>query len=401
MLPAVTFRQIPSAWAVDGVGVVTGSVRDLGRLLQALPRGPAHARRRARHELRDAARPRAPRGDPALQGERARARLPGDREPAPRDHAHRAREPRRQGDRGRRGARVRHRAGAARAIRASDRAWNTTGGSRTSGINTSEEHALREFALLVGGPGRRWPSRCIAVAALAIDRLVPLVPPALEARWFGGLGALAEQDGRPARRAGPGAARPPRRALERRPYPFRVGVLDEPDPERARAAGRRDPRDQRGCSTRWRARTSSRSCSATSSATSVRATTCAGSGAALALQLVLGALGGSGEIVSGLAAFAGALAQRGFDRRQESEADAFGLALVHAEYGHVAGAARLLRAARARGARRAAAGPPARALPRHPPAARGPRRCARGRGRRARLGDARESGRRGSSRRAE
>ena len=26
MLPAVTFRQIPSAWAVDGFGVVTGSV---------------------------------------------------------------------------------------------------------------------------------------------------------------------------------------------------------------------------------------------------------------------------------------------------------------------------------------------------------------------------------------
>ena len=26
MLPAVTFRQIPSAWAVDGIGVVSGSV---------------------------------------------------------------------------------------------------------------------------------------------------------------------------------------------------------------------------------------------------------------------------------------------------------------------------------------------------------------------------------------
>jgi predicted Zn-dependent protease len=53
---------------------------------------------------------------------------------------------------------------------------------------------------------------------------------------------------------------------------------------------------------------------------------------------VLGAIGGSGEIVSGLSAFAGALAQRGFDRRQETQADAFGLSLVQAEYGHVAGA---------------------------------------------------------------
>jgi Zn-dependent protease with chaperone function len=63
-----------------------------------------------------------------------------------------------------------------------------------------------------------------------------------------------------------------------------------------------------------------------------------GLGRGLAADLVLGALGGSGELVAGLGSFAGALAQRGFDRRQESRADAFGLRLVHAEYGHVAGA---------------------------------------------------------------
>ena len=38
MLPAVTFRQIPSAWAVDGLGVVSGSTvrsKHIGRDLMA------------------------------------------------------------------------------------------------------------------------------------------------------------------------------------------------------------------------------------------------------------------------------------------------------------------------------------------------------------------------------
>jgi len=79
-----------------------------------------------------------------------------------------------------------------------------------------------------------------------------------------------------------------------------------------------------------------------------------GLGRGLATSLVLGALGSSGELVAGLGAFAGGVAQRGFDRRQESAADAFGLALVQAEYGHVAGAgdffARLSRDQEPRGA---------------------------------------------------
>ncbi|TMA32368.1 MAG: heavy metal-binding domain-containing protein [Deltaproteobacteria bacterium] len=96
------------------------------------------------------------------------------------------------------------------------------------GINTSPEHPLREFALLVAGLLGA-VAACIAIAALAIDRLVPLVPPALEARWFGGWLA-------------PGKSSDPRAAqvqalLDRiashwddRPYPFRADVLDEPDP---------------------------------------------------------------------------------------------------------------------------------------------------------------------------
>lgn len=57
----------------------------------------------------------------------------------------------------------------------------------------------------------------------------------------------------------------------------------------------------------------------------------------LALAALLGRAGNAGDLGSS----AGELTSRGFDRGQESDADAFGLGLVAAEYGHVAGAAEL------------------------------------------------------------
>lgn len=60
-------------------------------------------------------------------------------------------------------------------------------------------------------------------------------------------------------------------------------------------------------------------------------------GRGLALALVLTAMGQSGTIGE-LAALSGQLSTRGFSREQESKADAFGLMLVEAEFGHVAGA---------------------------------------------------------------
>ena len=203
------------------------------------------------------------------------------------------------------------------------------------GFNTPDESPLREFALLVAGLVGAVLA-LIAIAALAIDRIVPLVSPALEARWFGGFAeAVAEADPRGA---------PVQMLLDRlvshwsdAPYPFHVGVLDEPDPNALALPGgailvTTGLLDQVASENElalvlghelghFRARDHLR-----------------GLGRGLAAQLVLGALGGSGELVSGLSSFAGALAQRGFDRRQESQADAFGLSLVHAEYGHVAGA---------------------------------------------------------------
>jgi Zn-dependent protease with chaperone function len=204
------------------------------------------------------------------------------------------------------------------------------------GINTSDESPLREFALLVAGLVGA-VLVCIAIAALAVDRLVPLVPPALEARWFGGWLAFeaAADDPRTA---------PVQALLDRltahwsdAPYPFRVGVLDERDPNAIALPGGAilvtsglldQIRSENELALvlghelgHFRARDHLR-----------------GLGRGLAAQLVLGAVGSSGELVSGLSVFAGNLAQRSFDRRQESAADAFGLSLVAAEYGHVAGA---------------------------------------------------------------
>jgi Zn-dependent protease with chaperone function len=64
-----------------------------------------------------------------------------------------------------------------------------------------------------------------------------------------------------------------------------------------------------------------------------------GLGRGVALGLVLAALSTSGAgSAADLASLAGQLTQRSFDRGQEVDADAFGLALVAEEYGHVAGA---------------------------------------------------------------
>jgi Zn-dependent protease with chaperone function len=204
------------------------------------------------------------------------------------------------------------------------------------GINTSDESPMREFALLIAGLVGA-ALACVAIAALAVDRLVPLLPPALEARWFGGwLTAEATADD---------PRTVPLQALLDRltahwsdaPFPFRVGVLDDPDPNAIALPGGAilvtsglldQVRSENELALvlghelgHFRARDHLR-----------------GLGRSLAAQLVLGAVGSSGELVSGLSVLAGNLAQRSFDRRQESAADAFGLSLVAAEYGHVAGA---------------------------------------------------------------
>ena len=214
------------------------------------------------------------------------------------------------------------------------------GGVRSEPPRRRHQHErgppLREFALLVAGLVGVLLA-LLALAALAIDRLVPLVPSALEVRWFGGW--LADEAGTDPRDAAVQAL------LDRlvshwsdAPYPFYVHVIDEPDPNAIalpggailvtgglleRVKSENEPALVLGHELgHFRARDHLR-----------------GLRPGLAAQLVLGAIGTSGELVSGISTITGELAQRSFVRRQERDADAFGLGLVHAEYGHVAGAA--------------------------------------------------------------
>ena len=205
------------------------------------------------------------------------------------------------------------------------------------GINTSSEHPLRELALLLGG----FVAVAVAVtllAALLVDRLVPLLPPDLEVRLFASWlshAVLAEEDADP-RRAGVQAL------LERmaghwsgHPYDFRVGVI--PDAETNAFAlpggwifvtsGLLD----RAASENELALVLGHELGHYHARDHLR-----GLGRGVALTAVLAALGS--DVAGSLASLGVELTARRFGRDQERAADAFGLALLHAEYGHVAGA---------------------------------------------------------------
>jgi Zn-dependent protease with chaperone function len=207
------------------------------------------------------------------------------------------------------------------------------------GVEASDEQPLREFALLVGGLVAV-AAAVIAVAAFAIDRLVPLLPPELEARWLGGW--LDPGDGVDA---------DPRTAsvqalLDRlarhwpdHPYEFRVGLLAESEPNALALPGGAilvtSGLLEQAASENELALVLGHELGHYRGRDHLR-----GLGRGLVGELVVAALAGTGggDAVAGLASLAGGLAERGFDRSQESRADAFGLSLVQAEYGHVAGA---------------------------------------------------------------
>ena len=210
-------------------------------------------------------------------------------------------------------------------------------------VNVSGTHPLKEAGLLVGG----LVGGVVALALLSavlVDRIVPLLPTSLEARVFGGswlpLGDDDEEE----------EVDPSEAALQAlvdrlaghwpgNPYQLRVsiwsaetpnafalpggwigvtrGLLDSVESENELAfvlgheIGHFHNRDH-----------------------------LRGLGRGVALGIVLAAVGSTGAGVAGdLASLAGALAQRGFDREQESDADRFGVDLVVAEYGHAGGAA--------------------------------------------------------------
>jgi Zn-dependent protease with chaperone function len=208
------------------------------------------------------------------------------------------------------------------------------------GANVSPTHPLREAALLVGGLVGVAVLLALALALL-VDLLVPHLPPRLESRLFGGgwaaFGVDPEHSG--------GRSAELQRLVDRlarhwpeNPYVLRAGLWEQEEPNAFALPGG------------WIVVTSGLLDGIDSENELAfvvghelghfeHRDHLRGLGRGAAFGLLLVGLGVSGAGTAGdLAGLAGRLAQRGFDRDQERRADAFGLALVAAEYGHVAGA---------------------------------------------------------------
>jgi Zn-dependent protease with chaperone function len=210
-------------------------------------------------------------------------------------------------------------------------------------VNVSPTHPLREALVLVAGVAGVGIALFLAIA-VAVETLVPWIPPSLEARIFSG-GWIAEALGPDTEGARDARAARVAALLDRlvlhwpeNPYSLRVAIHEESTPNALAfpggfvvvTSGLLDQIESENELAfvlahelgHFRNRDHLR-----------------GIGRGLAFALAMGALGlgGSGGAAQ-LAALSGQLAERGFGREQESEADHFGLTLVQAEYGHVAGA---------------------------------------------------------------
>jgi predicted Zn-dependent protease len=203
------------------------------------------------------------------------------------------------------------------------------------GINVTPSHPLRELALLLGGLCAVSAVLIVALVA-AVEHLVPLLPPDLEARWLSGWARESEPDPRASR---------VQVLLDRlaghwpeNPYAFRVDVLEQQEPNAFALPGG------------WIAVTSGllEQVESENELALVLGHELGhfrnrdhlrGLGRGLALALVLGGLGlAESEAAGAVASVAASLTDRAFGRAQELDADAFGLSIVYAEYGHLAGA---------------------------------------------------------------
>jgi len=222
-------------------------------------------------------------------------------------------------------------------------------------VNVSPTHPLREAALLVGGLVGVVVLLAL-VMAFAVDLVVPRLPPRLEMKIFSGTwlergDGCEEPDAEAVRLQEPGCEEPDPDAARlqelvdrlarhwpENPYTFRTRVWQTPQVNAFALPGgwimlSKGLLEQTTSENElafivgheighFRNRDHLR-----------------GLGRGVALGLVMAALGASGAgSAADLAGLAGQLAQRSFDRDQEEDADAFGLALVAQEYGHVAGA---------------------------------------------------------------
>jgi Zn-dependent protease with chaperone function len=204
-------------------------------------------------------------------------------------------------------------------------------------VNVSRAHPLREAAwLLLGAAVAGLLLAALAFAATEIASR--WLPPALEARVFGGLfDEFADEAG--AHPRGPAAAALLERLAARwpeSPYAFRLAVALEDSPNAfalpggtiVLTSGLLDAVE----SENELAFVLAHELGHFAGRDHLRAL-----GRGLILQLGLRAIVGAGA-GDAVPALAGELASRGFARDQERGADAFALAIVAAEYGHVAGA---------------------------------------------------------------
>jgi Zn-dependent protease with chaperone function len=210
-------------------------------------------------------------------------------------------------------------------------------------VNVSDTHPLKEALTLVAGVmGVSFV--LFFGAALAIDAIVPRIPPSFEARIFGGdwIDERFEVEGaEPDPRAAAVSALLERIAAHwaENPYVLRSRIWEEDSPNAFALPGGRvvlttgllDAVESENELAfvlghelgHFRDRDHLR-----------------GIGRASVYALAVGALGiGGGDSAVQLAATAVEWTERGFGREQETAADRFGLGLVQAEYGHIGGSA--------------------------------------------------------------
>ncbi|MFQ5513475.1 MAG: M48 family metallopeptidase [Myxococcota bacterium] len=204
------------------------------------------------------------------------------------------------------------------------------------GINVSRRHPLREAAVLAALVGGLVIGVALA-GIVAVELIVPRLPPSVERTLFGGLSVLGARSGAEAE-----AATAPLEALlarlvrhwEEVPYELRIRAVDQ-----SAANAFAFPGGWIGVTTGLLAQIRSENELAFVLAHEIGHFRHRHHLRALGRALVVGAvLGLAGQSTgSGLVGIGPLLAARRFDREQEREADAFGLALVYQEYGHLAG----------------------------------------------------------------
>jgi Zn-dependent protease with chaperone function len=213
-------------------------------------------------------------------------------------------------------------------------------------VNVSPTHPLREALLLVAGVVGAVVG-LVLCAALAADLLVPKLPPDLEVRlfaagWLPDVGAEEEPD--PRTESVQSLVDRLAHHWPENPYGFQVVVFEAEDPNAFAFPGG------------WIALTTGLLDGADSENELAfvlgheighfrRRDHLRGMGRGLALGLALSAFtASSAGGVANVGGLAAQLASRSFDRQQEVAADAFGMKLLAAEYGHVAGAAEFFEA---------------------------------------------------------